>query len=147
MEQRSENTENTGAAELNTVAALRPALYLIPSAMSDGPLDAVIPPANLEIIRRIKHFVVENVRTTRRFLKRCDPTIDINTLSFTVLDEHTAAADVAAMIQPLAEGSPVGVISEAGCPAIADPGADLVAVAQKKGLDVVPLVGPSSILL
>ncbi len=147
MEQRSENTENMCSAEFKPSSALRPALYLIPSAMSDGPLDAVIPPANLEIIRGIKHFVVENIRTTRRFLKRCDPAIDINALSFTVLDEHTAAADVAAMIQPLIDGNPVGVISEAGCPAIADPGADLVAVAQKKGLEVVPLVGPSSILL
>ncbi len=147
MEQRSENITPVSSAEVGSATPLRPALYLIPSAMSDGPLDAVIPPANLDIIRQIKHFVVENVRTTRRFLKRCDPAIDINSLTFTVLDEHTAPADVAAMIEPLAEGHPVGVISEAGCPAVADPGADLVAVAQKRGLEVVPLVGPSSILL
>ncbi len=147
MQQRSEISGDDVQTRTDVSGELRPALYLIPSAMSDGPLGAVIPPANLEIIRHIKHFVVENVRTTRRFLKRCDPSIDINALSFTVLDEHTPAADVAAMTEPLAAGEPIGVISEAGCPAVADPGADLVAVAQKKGYEVVPLVGPSSILL
>lgn len=127
--------------------ALRPALYLIPSTMSDAPVSDVIPDGNLAVIRGVKHFVVENVRTIRRFLKRCDRNIDIDSLSFTVLDEHTRAEDIAPMLAPLVAGQPVGVISEAGCPAIADPGADLVAIAQEKGYEVVPLVGPSSILL
>lgn len=126
---------------------VRVALYLIPSAMSDGPVSDVIPEGNLAIIRGIRHFVVENVRTVRRFLRRCDRTIDIDSLEFTVLDEHTPATEIPAMLAPLAEGHPVGVISEAGCPAVADPGADLVAVAQTRGYEVVPLVGPSSIIL
>lgn len=124
-----------------------PALYLIPSTMSDAPVDTVLPAGNLEIIRGLRHFVVENVRTVRRFLKRCDRTIDIDSLSFVTLDEHTDPRDIPAMLDPMANGESVGVISEAGCPAIADPGADLVAVAQSRGFRVVPLVGPSSILL
>lgn len=123
------------------------ALYLIPSTMSDAPVGNVLPPLNIEIIREIRHYVVENVRTARRFLKRCDPSIDINTLTFTTLDEHTDPAEVPAMLAPIAEGHSIGVISEAGCPAVADPGSDLVAVAQERGVTVVPLVGPSSILM
>lgn len=132
---------------MTTMTQLRPALYLIPSTMSDGPVDNVIPQGNLAVIRGIRHYVVENVRTARRFLKRCDRGIDIDSLTFTVLDEHTDAADIPEMLVPLTSGEPVGVISEAGCPAIADPGADLVAIAQERGYEVVPLVGPSSILL
>lgn len=124
-----------------------PALYLIPSTMSDAPVDKVLPAGNLEIIRSLKHFVVENVRTTRRFLKRCDREIDIDSLTFVTLDEHTDLKDIPAMLFPMEQGYSIGVISEAGCPAIADPGADLVAVAQSRGYRVVPLVGPSSILL
>ena len=126
---------------------MKTALYLIPSTMSDAPVTDVIPDGNLAVIRGIRHFVVENVRTVRRFLKRCDRTIDIDSLTFTVLDEHTRQEDIPAMLAPLAEGQAVGVISEAGCPAIADPGADLVAIAQARGYEVVPLVGPSSIIL
>lgn len=131
----------------DTARSIRPALYLIPSTMSDAPVGDVIPEGNIAIIRGIRHFVVENVRTVRRFLKRCDRSIDIDTLSFTVLDEHTSPEEIPAMLGPIAEGHPVGVISEAGCPAIADPGADLVAIAQAKGYETIPLVGPSSIIL
>lgn len=126
---------------------MKAALYLIPSTMSDAPVTDVIPDGNLAVIRGIRHFVVENVRTVRRFLKRCDRSIDIDALSFTVLDEHTRPEEIPAMLAPLAGGEAVGVISEAGCPAIADPGADLVARAQERGYEVVPLVGPSSIIL
>lgn len=126
---------------------IAPALYLIPSTMSDAPVSVAIPQANIDIIRGIRHFVVENVRTARRFLKRCDPSIVIDDLTFVTLDEHTPAEDVPPMLDPLVNGEAIGVISEAGCPAVADPGADLVAVAQRKHLTVIPLVGPSSIML
>ncbi len=126
---------------------IEPALYLIPSTMSDAPVSVAIPQANIDIIRGIRHFVVENIRTARRFLKKCDPSIVIDDLTFVTLDEHTPVQDVPPMLDPLVKGEPVGVISEAGCPAVADPGADLVAVAQRKHLKVVPLVGPSSIML
>lgn len=123
------------------------ALYLIPVMLSDEPLDKVLPSYNIDIIRGIKHFIVENIRSARRFLKKCDKSIDIDTLTFYTLDEHTRPEEMVDYLSALIDGQPMGVISEAGCPAIADPGADVVAMAQCRGLRVIPLVGPSSILL
>lgn len=125
-------------------------LYLIPCQLSDVPLDKVLPAHNLEVVRGIKHFVVESVRSARRFLKKCDRGIDIDSLTFNELNEHTDLKDTAAieaLLDPIGLGEAVGVISDAGCPAVADPGADLVAIAQRRGYKVVPLVGPSSILM
>ena len=124
-----------------------PALYLIPNLLGDTPVEQVLPAYNHEIIMGIRHFIVEDVRTARRFLKLVDRSIDIDQLTFYTLNKHTNPEEVASMLKPLEEGSPMGVISEAGCPAVADPGADVVAIAQRKGLQVVPLVGPSSIIL
>ena len=126
---------------------IEPALYLIPVTLSDGTHERVLPSHNLQVIRGIRHFVVENVRTARRFLKACDRTIDIDALTFSELNGHTRPEDVEAMLAPLAGGEAVGLMSEAGCPAVADPGADLVSIAQRRGYVVRPLVGPSSILL
>lgn len=123
------------------------ALYLIPVQLSDVELENVLPQFNVMIVREIKHFIVENVRSARRFLKKCDKSIDIDTLTFFELNRHTRPEDIPEMLSPLINGNPVGVISEAGCPAIADPGADVVAIAQARGLKVKPLVGPSSILM
>lgn len=124
-----------------------PVLYLIPVNLSDAPLDRVLPAFNTEIVRSLRYFIVENIRTARRFLKRCDRTIDINTITFAELNIHTDPASVPAMLAPMSEGHDIGVMSEAGCPAIADPGALVVAEAQRRGYHVVPLVGPSSILM
>lgn len=124
-----------------------PKLYLLPVPVADTPPAQVLPGRNIELLSGIRHFVVENLRSARRFLKACDRNIDINALEMVELNEHTDPAEVAAMLAPMAEGHSMGVISEAGCPAVADPGADLVAVAQSRGYEVVPLVGPSSILL
>lgn len=126
---------------------VEPALYLFPVPLSSGPVDRVLPSLNIELVKRVKHFIVENVRSARRFLKACDRTIDIDTLTFVELNRHTDPREIPAMLAPLAAGEAMGVISEAGCPAIADPGADVVAEARRRGLKVVPLVGPSSILL
>ncbi len=126
---------------------MNPALYLIPNLLGDTPVDQVLPPYNRDIILGIRHFIVEDVRTARRFLKLVDRRIDIDQLTFYTLNKHTNPDEVASMLKPLEEGSPMGVISEAGCPAVADPGADVVAIAQRKGLQVIPLVGPSSIIL
>lgn len=126
---------------------MKPALYLIPVTLSDVALNQVLPTANIEVVRGIKHFIVENVRTARRFIKKCDREIDIDRLTFYELNRHTDPNDISNYLAPLEAGEPMGVISEAGCPAIADPGADVVALAQRKGLTVVPLVGPSSILM
>ena len=127
--------------------AMIPALYLIPNLLGETPVEQVLPAYNHEIIMGIRHFIVEDVRTARRFLKQVDRSIDIDQLTFYTLNKHTNPEEVASMLRPLEEGSPMGVISEAGCPAVADPGADVVAIAQSKGLRVVPLVGPSSIIL
>lgn len=124
-----------------------PSIYLIPVTLGDTAPEKVLPPYNLEIIRSLRHFVVENVRSARRFLKRCDRSIVIDDLTFAELNEHTRPEQVDSLLAPAAEGLDIGVISEAGCPAVADPGADLVAIAQRRGYRVVPLVGPSSILL
>ncbi len=127
--------------------AMIPALYLIPNLLGETTVEQVLPPYNREIILGIRHFIVEDVRTARRFLKIVDRSIDIDQLTFYTLNKHTNPDEVASMLRPLEEGSSMGVISEAGCPAVADPGADVVAIAQRKGLQVVPLVGPSSIIL
>ncbi len=123
------------------------ALYLIPVTLGDTPLCNVLPQYNSEIIAGIRHFIVEDVRSARRFLRKVDPQFDIDASQFFELNKHTAPEDVAGFLRPLHDGKPMGVISEAGCPAVADPGADVVAIAQRKGLKVVPLVGPSSIIL
>lgn len=122
-------------------------IYLFPVPMGDTPVNHVLPQLNIELVAGVKHFVVENIRSARRFLKACDRSIDIDSLSFVELNEHTPAEAVDAMLAPALAGHDIGVISEAGCPAVADPGADLVAVAQRKGVEVVPLVGPSSIIM
>ena len=123
------------------------ALYLIPVQLSEVELHSVLPQANILLVSHIKHFIVENVRSARRFLKKCDKAIDIDSLTFYELNRHTKPQDLPHMLKPLIAGQPMGVISEAGCPAVADPGADIVAIAQQKGLKVIPLVGPSSIIM
>ena len=123
------------------------ALYLLPVTLGDTAIERVLPSYNKEIILQIKHFIVEDVRSARRFLKKVDRDIDIDGLAFYPLNKHTAPEVVSGYLRPLEEGHPMGVISEAGCPAVADPGADVVAIAQHKNLKVVPLVGPSSIIL
>lgn len=123
------------------------ALYLLPVTLGDTELNTVLPAYNIEIIQGIKHFIVEDVRSARRFLKKVDREFDIDSLSFYPLNKHTSAEDISGYLKPLLAGQSMGVISEAGCPAVADPGADVVAIAQRKNLKVVPLVGPSSIIL
>ena len=126
---------------------LKAALYLIPVTISNAPLADTLPSGNLEILKQIRHLIVENVRTARRFLKRSDPGFDIGAVTFYELNRHTDLSQVSAYLEPLRNGLPVGVMSEAGCPAVADPGALPVSIAQKEGLEVVPMVGPSSILM
>lgn len=124
-----------------------PKLYLFPVPLSDVAPEQVLPGSNLQLLLGIRYFVVENLRSARRFLKACHKSINIDDLDFTELSEHTPPGEVDAMLAPMAQGHSIGVISEAGCPAVADPGADLVAAAQRRGYEVVPLVGPSSILM
>lgn len=123
------------------------ALYLLPVTLGDTPVEKVLPSYNREIILQIRHFIVEDVRSARRFLKKVDRDINIDELTFYPLNKHTSPEAISGYLKPLQEGNSMGVISEAGCPAVADPGADVVAIAQRKNLKVVPLVGPSSIIL
>ena len=122
-------------------------LYLIPVTLGDTPHERVLPAYNKEIILGIRHFIVEELRTARRFLKQVEKSIDIDSLEFYPMGKHADTALFSKYLEPLRRGESVGVISEAGCPAVADPGADVVAIAQRKNLKVVPLVGPSSIIL
>lgn len=126
---------------------LEKALYLVPVDISGAPLEDAIPVGNLAIVRGLRHLIVENVRTARRFLRRWDPAFDIDAVTFYELNGHTRAEDVTGYLDGLRRGEPTGVMSEAGCPAVADPGSDVVAIAQREGLKVVPMVGPSSILM
>ena len=123
------------------------ALYLIPVTLGDTPISQVLPDYNHDVITGIKHFIVENIRSARRFLKKVEKSIDIDELTFYELNRHTDRKIIGQYLEPLAQGHSVGIISEAGCPAIADPGADVVAIAQGRGFKVVPLVGPSSIIM
>ena len=124
------------------------ALYLIPVPLGETPVEQVLPAYNAEIIRNISVFIVENVRSARRFLKKADNSINIDDIEFYELNEHTNKNSIGNYLDPIIkEGKPMGVISEAGCPAVADPGADIVALAQKKNIRIIPLVGPSSILM
>jgi len=124
-----------------------PALYLIPVLLGDTTVEKVIPEYNIYVVSQLKYFIVENVRSARRFLKKCDPGIDVDSLAFYELNKHTDKRLLSGYLSPMKSGESMGVISEAGCPAVADPGADVVAIAQQEGYRVIPLVGPSSILM
>lgn len=126
---------------------MQASLYLIPVPLGETELDHILPPHNHKIIGGIRHFIVENIRTARRFLKKSNPDIVIDKLTFYTLNKHTSPEEVSDYLKPIEAGESIGIISEAGCPAIADPGADVVAIAQRKGYKVVPMIGPSSILL
>lgn len=122
-------------------------IYLIPNFLGESSSEKSFPQENITLIRRIKHFIVEDIRTVRRFLKKVDKGINIDELTFFVLDKHTRPEDIPSFLKPTENGNDMGIISEAGCPGVADPGADVVAIAHNKGLKVIPLVGPSSILM
>lgn len=122
-------------------------LYLIPVPLGATPPEAVLPAPVLERIRPLTHFVVENAKSARRFLKAVASEHALQTLNLRELNVHTPRTELSALLAPLKEGHDVGLLSEAGCPAVADPGADLVALAHQSGIRVMPLVGPSSLLL
>lgn len=120
-------------------------LYLIPIPIADGALQTLS--AEIAVhTAQITHYFVENVRTARRFLRAVHPALVIDSLHFSEIDKHTGP-DTGLLRSWLKEGHTVGIMSEAGCPGIADPGAELVSIAQDMGAKVVPLVGPNSIIL
>jgi 16S rRNA (cytidine1402-2'-O)-methyltransferase len=122
-------------------------LYLIPCTLGDTAPEQVLPRHVMAVARKLSHFVVEQPKTARQYLSLLKPEQPIQSLHFATLNEHTPTNELTELLAPLLAGHDVGVISEAGCPGIADPGADLVNLAHRNGICVVPLVGPSSILL
>ncbi|MCA1979235.1 MAG: SAM-dependent methyltransferase, partial [Thiobacillus sp.] len=122
-------------------------LYLIPVPLGPVAPDTCLPPDTLAVARRVEHFVVERAKTARAHLKAMGHPLPMQQIDMRELNEHTPASDIDALLAPLRAGHDVGLLSEAGCPAVADPGAGLVRAAHAAGIPVVPLVGPSSILL
>jgi 16S rRNA (cytidine1402-2'-O)-methyltransferase len=123
-------------------------LYLIPVPLGEeGGLDNALPAHARRLAATLKTFVVEHPKTARHFLKLTGTAIPLQEIRMLTLDEHTRPAELEALLQPLLDGEDVGLLSEAGCPAVADPGANLVRLAHRRGVRVIPLVGPSSLLL
>ena len=122
-------------------------LYLLPNTLGDTPAEAVIPAAALHRARSLDYFVAEDPKSARAFLKRIGYPRPLQDVRIERLDHNTPAAEVAPLLEPVLAGRDAGLLSEAGLPAIADPGAALVRLAHAKGVRVVPMSGPSSILL
>jgi 16S rRNA (cytidine1402-2'-O)-methyltransferase len=122
-------------------------LYLLPCPIAESSVDAVLPAEVKDIAHRVDYFLAENAKSTRAFLKAIDHPRPLRELTIVEIGHRPAAGAVAAWLQPVAAGRDAALVSEAGCPAVADPGAGLVAAAHARGLRVRPLVGPSSLLL
>ncbi|GIM58494.1 SAM-dependent methyltransferase [Capnocytophaga canimorsus] len=122
-------------------------LYLIPNLLGESTVDAVLPPQVASVVSSLTHFIVENEKSARKFIKQITPEKSQQSLNFYVINKHTQATEIPSFLNPCFSGFSVGVISEAGCPGIADPGSEVVSLAHQKNICVVPLVGPSSILL
>lgn len=122
-------------------------LYLIPATLGDSEIVSVIPANVVDIIEDLQYLIVENIRTARRYIRKISKSKNINEITFFELNKYTKSEDISSYLKPCFSGNSIGIISEAGNPGIADPGANIVRIAHKKNIDVVPLVGPSSILL
>ena len=124
-------------------------LFLLPSSLGESPISRVIPQYNQEIILHIRHFYVESEKSARQFLRKSGFKIDFSEVELILLNEHIIASktDLSGHLKPLLEGYDAAILSDAGCPAVADPGAEIVKIAHQKHIQVIPLVGPSSILL
>jgi 16S rRNA (cytidine1402-2'-O)-methyltransferase len=122
-------------------------LYLIPVPLGPASPQEVLHPGVLTTLRPLRHFVVEQAKSARAFLKAAGTDLPLQELQLAELNEHTRPAELDQLLAPLRAGHDIGLLSEAGCPAVADPGADLVALAQRENIRVVPLIGPSSLLL
>jgi 16S rRNA (cytidine1402-2'-O)-methyltransferase len=122
-------------------------LYLIPVPLAGGTAEASLPPHTMDIARRLNTFVVEHPKTARAWLKAMGHPGPMQAVKMLELSEHTPAKEMATLLAPLLAGEDLGLMSEAGCPGVADPGAALVTLAHQHGIDVIPLVGPSSLLL
>ena len=121
-------------------------IYLIPNLLGESPL-TVLSPQVAQAVQELTYFVVENEKSARKFIKLIAPDKPQSELQISVIDKHQSTPDYAAYLTPCLQGHSIGIISEAGCPGVADPGSEIVRVAHQKALRVIPLVGPSSLLL
>lgn len=122
-------------------------LYLLPTLLGEGEPSEVLPRSIANLVERIDHFIVENEKTARRHIKQLVPEKPQDSLKLRVLNKHTDQSALPDFLKACHAGEDMGLLSEAGCPGIADPGADIVSIAHRQGIQVVPMVGPSSILL
>ena len=124
-------------------------LYMIPITIGDIKTDSLkdTPPSSLKAILTIRFFIVENIKSARRFLRQLDKNFDIDNSVFYLLNKHTKISELNQFIQPCIKGENVGILSEAGCPGIADPGSKITTIAHKENIQVIPLIGPSSIFM
>jgi 16S rRNA (cytidine1402-2'-O)-methyltransferase len=122
-------------------------LWLIPNTLDDGDPLRSLPPMVIEQVRVIRYFIVENEKSARRFLVRAGMKTLLGEIEFGFLNEHSRAGDLEPLILPILKGSDAGLLSESGCPGIADPGADLIRLCHASGVRVKPMVGPSSIVM
>lgn len=122
-------------------------LYLVPNLLGVVPPATVLPQRTIDVARSLGHFVVETPKLARQFLKTIGPSQPLQALQISELNEHTPLSRVDSLLAPALEGDDLGLMSDAGCPGVADPGAALVAAAHRAGVPVVPLVGPSAVLL
>jgi 16S rRNA (cytidine1402-2'-O)-methyltransferase len=122
-------------------------IYLIPVTLGGDDFLKVIPEKVISLTRMLRYFIVEDVRSARRFLRLVDKGFPIDDTVFLELNEHTGESEISDYLEPVINGADIGIMSEAGLPGIADPGAKIIALAHKKNLKVIPLSGPSSILL
>jgi 16S rRNA (cytidine1402-2'-O)-methyltransferase len=121
-------------------------LYLLPVSLGECQLEDVLPKRNFEVLRSITCFIAENAKEARAFLKQ-SAYPDISKAEFSLINQHVKKEELSSFLNPLLKGNDMGLMSDAGCPGIADPGAEIIALAHQKGIRVVPLVGPSSIVL
>lgn len=121
-------------------------LYLLPVGLGECQLEDVLPKRNIELIKTLNYFIAENAKEARAFLKQCAYP-EISRAQLSLINQHVKIEELNAYLEPLLSGNHMGLMSDAGCPGIADPGADIIKLAHKKGIKVVPLVGPSSIVL
>jgi len=122
-------------------------LYLIPVPIHTGEASFSIPNGVIERVKQLNHFIVENEKTARKMIRSIYPEVSQPALTLSILDKNTPITDIESLLSPCQKGTSIGLMSEAGVPAVADPGSRLVEVAHQKDIKVIPLVGPSSILL
>ncbi len=132
---------------LKNLSVVKGKLYLIPVTLGGNDFRAVIPDNVLDITRRLRVFVVEEIRSARRYLRLIDREFPIDDSRFFELNEHTPEEGISHYLDPLMDGSDTGLLSEAGMPCIADPGSKLIAIAHRRKITVIPLTGPSSVLM